>query len=325
LTIAATHPKLTLSPSDAEVVHYVNDSHIVNCNAYGTTRDQFLLWIPQLCKVCKKTEMLLLDAWQPAIQNQQFPGIIMDKSLTSEERLGEKIVKVPTEKYVTVVDGLAIKKVSKNDSGEYTCKAFQISTTISNVKEETIRLNIQHKPIPPPRKASADVQFGYLYGVVNLTCEAEAEPAADFTWYRHNKKLNPKVHLIHSQGHESILQILVNDSKAFGDYKCKAENSLGTLERIITLTEGVKPEKPSNLALRGFNSDTFDVDVGAVRKTKERNPMDINGYRFEIIEAEKFRLDGRKWDQARVMILGFEDDQVIHFSFIFLLWCWHFL
>ncbi len=63
------------------------------------------------------------------------------------------------------------------------------------------------KPIPPPRKASADVQFGYLYGTVNLTCEAEAEPAADFTWYRQNKKLNPKVHLIHSEGHESILQV----------------------------------------------------------------------------------------------------------------------
>jgi len=55
------------------------------------------------------------------------------------------IVSVPTEKFVKVVDGLAIKKVSKNDSGEYTCKAFQISTTISNVKEQTIRLNIQRK------------------------------------------------------------------------------------------------------------------------------------------------------------------------------------
>lgn len=175
-----------------------------------------------------------------------------------------------------------------------------------------------------------------MYGVVNLTCEAEAEPAADFTWYRHNKKLNPKVHLIHSEGHESILQvrskelfsfqfsffdqmeikkkhlqILVNDSKAFGDYKCKAENSLGTLERIITLSEGVKPEKPSNLALRGVNSDTFDVDVGAVRKTKDPVPMEVNGYRFEIIESEKFRLDGRKWDHARVMILGFEDGTIL--------------
>lgn len=77
--------------------------------------------------------------------------------------------------------------------------------------------------------------------------------------------------------HDLHIQILVNDTKAFGDYKCKAENSLGTLERLISLKEGVKPEKPSNLALRGVNSDTFDVDVGASRKTKERNPMEVNG------------------------------------------------
>lgn len=41
--------------------------------------------------------------------------------------------------------------------------------------------------------------------------------------------------------------------------------------------EGIKPEKPTNLALRGVNSDTFDVDVGAHRKKGSRHPMDING------------------------------------------------
>lgn len=52
---------------------------------------------------------------------------------------------VPTPKYTKVADGLVIKKVSKNDSGEYTCKAYQVSTTISNTKEQTIRLNIQRE------------------------------------------------------------------------------------------------------------------------------------------------------------------------------------
>lgn len=51
----------------------------------------------------------------------------------------------PSAKYTKVADGLVVKKVSKNDSGEYTCKAFQSSTSISNFKEQTIRLNIQRK------------------------------------------------------------------------------------------------------------------------------------------------------------------------------------
>lgn len=30
--------------------------------------------------------------------------------------------------------------------------------------------------------------FGYIGGEVNLTCEALAEPAANFTWFRQHKK-----------------------------------------------------------------------------------------------------------------------------------------
>lgn len=50
---------------------------------------------------------------------------------------------VDDQKHVKLADGLSIKHVAKNDSGEYTCKAFQISSALSNVKEQTIRLNIQ--------------------------------------------------------------------------------------------------------------------------------------------------------------------------------------
>lgn len=67
---------------------------------------------------------------------------------------------------------------------------------------------ILDKPMAPPRKASADITFGYINGIVNLTCEAEAEPYANFTWHRHNKKLSSKIHLIHSEGHLSVLQVI---------------------------------------------------------------------------------------------------------------------
>lgn len=87
---------------------------------------------------------------------------------------------------------------------------------------------------------------------------------------------------------------------------------MGTLERTITLSKGIKPEKPPTLQLRGVNSDTFDIDVGAIRKPKPRHPMDINGYRFEIISVQDFRLNGGKWDNARILVLGFEDGIVLH-------------
>lgn len=99
----------------------------------------------------------------------------------------------------------------------------------------------------------------------------------------------------------------VNDSKAFGDYVCKAENALGILERVITLLNGTKPSRPTKLQLRGVNSNTFDIDVGAIREPGPRDPMEIIGYRFEIITINELKSNGGKWDRARVENFGFED------------------
>lgn len=85
---------------------------------------------------------------------------------------------------------------------------------------------------------------------------------------------------------------------------------MGNLERTISLQEGIKPERPPHVVLRGAGSTTFDVDVGA--KTPDvRTPMDINGYRFEIISVSNYRMNGGKWDKARVLNKGFEDGKFI--------------
>lgn len=39
------------------------------------------------------------------------------------------------------------------------------------------------------RRESADMQFGYVKGHVNVTCEALAEPPATFQWFRNNKPI----------------------------------------------------------------------------------------------------------------------------------------
>lgn len=57
--------------------------------------------------------------------------------------LNFSLISVDGKKYRSLADGLLIKNILKKDSGEYTCKAFQISSALSNVEEKTIRLNIQ--------------------------------------------------------------------------------------------------------------------------------------------------------------------------------------
>lgn len=58
------------------------------------------------------------------------------------------------------------------------------------------------------KKGHPDVAFGYMNGYVNLTCIAEAEPNANFTWYRSgNKVLSPKQNKIFNGEHISMLQV----------------------------------------------------------------------------------------------------------------------
>lgn len=87
---------------------------------------------------------------------------------------------------------------------------------------------------------------------------------------------------------------------------CEANNSIGTLNRNILLINGTKPNAPPHITLRGVNSNTFDLDVGAKRIGKP-DTMDITGYRFEILSTEEHRNNGGKWTNARVVLKDFTD------------------
>ncbi|XP_055591877.1 neural cell adhesion molecule 2-like [Uranotaenia lowii] len=216
----------------------------------------------------------------------------------------------PNGKYTMLADGLLIKKVSKMDSGEYTCKAFQVSTTGSSFEEKTIRLNIRHKPFFPKKGiygTLSNTTYGYVGGTVNLTCEAVAEPPANFTWSSNNRKFSHKNHIIYGGPHVSMLQILIKNSTVFGKYKCEAKNDLGTISREIHLKEGTKPDPPSRFQLRGVNSDTLDIDVGAT-KSHDVDPdhSTIIGYRFELIPTEEYG-KYRSWERAERRDFDVED------------------
>lgn len=91
------------------------------------------------------------------------------------------------------------------------------------------------------------------------------------------------------------MQLYIKNQSVFGDYLCKAQNKLGTLDQIITLQEGTKPAKPRELRLKGANSDTltFDIIGPEVNTTEMVSEMGPIGYRIQ------YRLkDHGKWTDA---------------------------
>lgn len=98
----------------------------------------------------------------------------------------------------------------------------------------------------------------------------------------------------------------MNSSNEFGDYLCEAKNQIGILKRNILLINGTKPNAPSHIILRGVNSNTFDLDVGA-KRTGSPDPMDIIGYRFEFVSTEEHLNNGKNWSNARVVLKDFTD------------------
>ncbi|XP_077288074.1 neural cell adhesion molecule 1-A-like [Arctopsyche grandis] len=193
-------------------------------------------------------------------------------------------------KYRLTDKGLTIKKVSLEDKGNFTCQALQLSKYANDVMDKVIKLNIQHKPIAP-KHARAEIAYGYISGTVNLTCEALAEPAANFTWHFNGGPVSKNTGRIFEDTHVSVLVVPINDEKAFADYKCVAKNFVGTMERIITLTQGQRPKPPSEILLRGANWETLDIDIKDPRPPESSSiapradNLPIIGYRFQYMPA----------------------------------------
>ncbi|XP_004527295.1 hemicentin-1 isoform X1 [Ceratitis capitata] len=224
------------------------------------------------------------------------------------------IVEYNSTKFQILADGLQVRKVTQNDTGEYTCRAYQVNTIASDMQERTILMKIEHKPFWRYTNYT-EPQYVYPNGSVTLPCEAIAEPPANFTWYKNSNKKhlhNDRHYTIHTDYYASTLKIQARTENAYDKYRCVAENQLGAIERVITLKRGVKPPPPSVLQLRGFNSNRFDVDVGSVRPSPARAApgdqlMEVRGFRFEYMTEYEFKSDGGKWTNAKSKEFPFED------------------
>ncbi|KAJ4945153.1 hypothetical protein JOQ06_013689 [Pogonophryne albipinna] len=110
---------------------------------------------------------------------------------------------------------LVLSSIKSSDSGQYYCKADNLlGSTIS----DPFPIDVKYAPKLPSVSVSpsAEIEEG---SSVTLTCSSDANPAANYTWYKENED-SPK-----ASG--QIFNISDFRAEHSGSYSCGAQNKLG--------------------------------------------------------------------------------------------------
>ncbi|CAK6984121.1 carcinoembryonic antigen-related cell adhesion molecule 5-like, partial [Scomber scombrus] len=112
---------------------------------------------------------------------------------------------------------LVFSSIQSSDSGEYYCTA---ENRLGKRTSEYIFIDVKYAPKFPSVSVgpSAEIMEG---SSVNLTCRSDANPAANYTWYKNNQTL-----LQRSEGHFHFTSISSEDR---GMYYCNSENKYGQI------------------------------------------------------------------------------------------------
>ncbi|XP_053197037.1 carcinoembryonic antigen-related cell adhesion molecule 5-like [Scomber japonicus] len=129
---------------------------------------------------------------------------------------------------------LVFSSIQSSDSGEYYCTA---ENQLGKRTSEYIFIDVKYAPKLPSVSVSpsAEIVEG---SSVTLTCSSDANPAANYTWYKDNQTL-----LQRSEGHFHFTSISSEDK---GIYYCKSENKYGLINSsFLFIDVKYAPKLPS--------------------------------------------------------------------------------
>ncbi|XP_073331690.1 B-cell receptor CD22-like [Pagrus major] len=128
---------------------------------------------------------------------------------------------------------LVFSSIQSSDSGEYYCTA---ENELGRRTSENISIDVTYAPKLPSVSVSpsAEIVEG---SSVTLTCSSDANPAANYTWYKENYKL--------LQSPEGSYYFTSISSEDGGNYSCKAQNQYGQNSSSLFIDVQYAPRLPS--------------------------------------------------------------------------------
>ncbi|XP_077936053.1 B-cell receptor CD22-like isoform X5 [Gasterosteus aculeatus] len=132
---------------------------------------------------------------------------------------------------------LVFSSIQSSDSGNYSCTA---ENQLGRKTSDFISIDVKYGPQRPSVSASPSAEM--LEGdSVTLTCSADANPAASYTWYKQDGTSDPR--LLSKEPQLVFSSIQSSDS---GNYSCTAENQLGRkTSDFISINVKYGPQRPS--------------------------------------------------------------------------------
>ncbi|XP_035216704.1 neural cell adhesion molecule 1-B-like, partial [Stegodyphus dumicola] len=141
-------------------------------------------------------------------------------------------------------DGLYIRNMKPSDAGNYTCRAFVVTKHNSQIKDKHITVHVHYRPVW--KNPDVDTFYGVIGSIANLTCEAQSQPPPTFEWFRGRTLLgNSQIYRIINGMWKSVIQVKIKDHSSFGIYVCLVSNTIGEIQREMSLLEGVLPNPPT--------------------------------------------------------------------------------
>uniref|UniRef100_A0A8C4GZ07 B-cell receptor CD22 n=1 Tax=Dicentrarchus labrax TaxID=13489 RepID=A0A8C4GZ07_DICLA len=102
----------------------------------------------------------------------------------------------------------------------YPTDSYSCANKLGKKTSNYISINVKYGPKPPSVSVSPSGEI-VEGSSVNLTCSSDANPAANYTWYKKNQTL--------FQGTEGIHHFTSISSEDRGIYHCKSENQYGQI------------------------------------------------------------------------------------------------
>lgn len=149
--------------------------------------------------------------------------------------------------------------LTSDDRGHYTCR---FENEVKQV-ETTMLLRIEYPPIVihPNDKVASD-----LFETAVLECRVLAYPTPQFEWSFNDgpsiavsDKYDTNVTVLTDDVSVAILRVLDVQQSDFGDYTCKATNTIDETQTVIRMQPKSRPERPTNVEVLDTGYDYATV------------------------------------------------------------------